>query len=543
MTALIQQILDELRSAWRFRWTALIAAFIISLCGWLAILALPDQYEAFARVFVDQRTALKPVLQGLAVDQDVGAELNYVRQSLLADPELEKIAVDSGVMPAQLTNNKLKSQILKDMGGRITLTVRSASDREEERNTAGQIYSISYKDGNRARALNVVKILVDTFVEKTLGGKLEGAATAQKFLETQLKDYEQRLRDAENRLAEFKKRNVGLMPSEGAGYFQQIQTEYDEVQKTKTALDTALAKRAELTKQIHGDAAVLSVGAGNTSGVGPAGAAGGDTLARISEAQARLDELLLKFTDKHPDVVAARQTLADLKKRREAEIEGLRRGDPNAAAATRASTNPVYQSLQLGINQADVEIAALRSELAQHQDKMSELRQRLNSAPQVEAQYAQLNRDYDVNKAQYAALLGNFQKAQLGEEADKAGSVRFEVVQPPSAGFQPVSAKRTLLIGVVLLASLVLGCALAYGMTLLRPVVISAKGLESFAGARVLGTVGAAFPQATRRVLRGETWSFSLAAGCLFLLFVSTLVLNWAGVRLTAQFFNHVVGA
>ena len=542
MTALIQRILDELRSAWRFRWTALIAAFVISLCGWLFILALPDQYEAFARVFVDQRTALKPVLQGLAVDQDVGAELNYVRQSLLADPELEKVAIDSGVMPANITNVKLKSQILKDMGSRISLTVRSASDREEERNTAGQLYSISYKDGNRARALKVVQILVGTFVEKTLGGKLEGAATAQKFLGAQLKDYEQRLRDAENRLAEFKKRNVGLMPSEGASYFQQLQTEYDEVQKTKTALDTALAKRTELTKQIHGDAAVLSVGAGSTPGVGPPGA-GGDTLARISEAQARLDELLLKFTDKHPDVVAARQTLADLKKRREAEIEGLRRGDPNAAAATRASTNPVYQSLQLGINQADVEIAALRSELVQHQDKMTELRQRLNSAPQVEAEYAQLNRDYDINKAQYAALLGNFQKAQLGEEADKAGSVRFEIVQPPTAGFQPVSAKRTLLIGVALLASLVVGAALAYGLTLLRPVVISAKGLETFSGARVLGTVGAAFPERTRGVLRRERWSFSVAASCLFLLFVGTLVLNWAGVRLTAQLFKNVVGA
>ena len=542
MTALIQRILDELRSAWRFRWTALIAAFVISLCGWLLILGLPDQYEAFARVFVDQRTALKPVLQGLAVDQDVGAELNYVRQSLLADPELEKVAIDSGVMPVSITNVKLKSQILKDMGSRISLTVRSASDREEERNTAGQLYSISYKDGNRTRALKVVQILVGTFVEKTLGGKLEGAATAQKFLGAQMKDYEQRLRDAENRLAEFKKRNVGLMPSEGASYFQQLQTEYDEVQKTKTALDTSLAKRAELTKQIHGDAAVLSVGAGSTPGVGPPGA-GGDTLARISEAQARLDELLLKFTDKHPDVVAARQTLADLKKRREAEIEGLRKGDPNAAAATRASTNPVYQSLQLGINQADVDIAALRSELVQHQDKMTELRQRLNSAPQVEAEYAQLNRDYDINKAQYAALLGNFQKAQLGEEADKAGSVRFEIVQPPTAGYQPISAKRTLLIGVALLASLVVGAALAYGLTLMRPVVISAKGLENFSGARVLGTVGAAFPERTRGVLRRERWSFSVAAGCLFLMFVGTLVLNWAGVRLTAQLFKNVVGA
>ena len=61
----------------------------------------------------------------------------------------------------------------------------------------------------------------------------------------------------------------------------------------------------------------------------------------------------------------------------------------------------------------------------------------MNSAPQVEAEYQQLNRDYDVNKAQYTALLESYQKARLGERADNAGSVRFEVVLPPTA---PVSA-------------------------------------------------------------------------------------------------------
>jgi polysaccharide chain length determinant protein (PEP-CTERM system associated) len=543
MTPLIEQILDDVRSSWRFRWPALALAFVISIAGWLAVFALPDQYEAYARVFVDQRTALKPVLQGLAVDQqDVGAELNYVRQSLLAGPEMEKIATQSGVLAASVANDKMKTQILRDMVNRIVLTVRSASDREEDRNTAGQIYSIGYKDGNRARALRVVQILVNTFVEETLGGKLESSATAQKFLESQLKDYEQRLRAAENRLADFKKRNVGLMPNDGASYFQQLQTEYDAVQKSKTSLDTALARRAELSKQLHGDTAITAVASAPASVVGGA-ASGGDTVARISEAQARLDELLLKFTDKHPDVIAARQTLEDLKKRRAAEIEGLRKGDPNAAAATRASINPVYQSLQLGINQADVEIAALRSELAQHQDRMAELRQRLNSAPQVEAEYAQLNRDYDVNKAQYAALLGNFQKAQLGAEADKAGSVRFEIVQPPTAGFQPVSANRSLLIGVVLLGSMVLGGALAYGLHWLRPVVMSVKGLENGAGVRVLGTVGPAFPQRSQRLERREKWSFSAATACLLVLFVTTLVLNWAGVRLTAQLLKNMVGA
>jgi polysaccharide chain length determinant protein (PEP-CTERM system associated) len=543
MTPLVEQIFDEARSAWRFRWPALGVALVVALCGWAAILSLPDEYEAYARIFVDTRTALKPVLQGLAVDQDVGTEVNFVRQSLLAGPQLEEIATQAGVLTPDITNDKQRQRILHDLAAAIVLTMKSASDRDEERNTAGQIYAVSYRDGSRARALKVVEVFMNTFVEKTLGGKLEGAATAQKFLEAQIKDYEARLRTAENRLADFKKRNVGLMPTDGVSYFAQLQAEIDAVTKTRTSLDTALARRAELQRQLHGDTAVMAVANSPAPSVTNNGANGGDTLARISEAQARLDELLLKFTDKHPDVIAARQTLDELKARRAAEIEGLRHGDPNAAAATRASSNPVYQSLQLGLNQADVEIAALRSEQVQHEQKVAELRQRLNSAPQVEAEYAQLNRDYDVNKAQYAALLANYEKAQLGEQADKAGSVRFELVQPPTAGFQPVSLKRSLLIAGALAVALVLGCAVAYVLHLLRPVVMSANGLEAIARAPVLGTVGPAFPRRTQVAARRDSWLFSAATVCLLVLFVAVLVANWSGLRLGTQLFKSVVGA
>ena len=107
MTPALEQAFDELRSAWRFRWIAFVTAFVLAVIGWIAVFAFPDRYEAYARVFVDTRTALKPALQGLTVDQDVDAQINYVRQSLLAGPQLEKTAIDSGVLPASVTLLKM----------------------------------------------------------------------------------------------------------------------------------------------------------------------------------------------------------------------------------------------------------------------------------------------------------------------------------------------------------------------------------------------------------------------------------------------------
>src|ERR1700692_2897456 len=96
----LDRVLDEVRGAWRFRWFGMAAACLVALLGWCLVFALPDQYAADARIFVDTRTALKPALQGLTTDQGVDGQINYVRQSLLEGPQLVQIAGDSRVMGA-----------------------------------------------------------------------------------------------------------------------------------------------------------------------------------------------------------------------------------------------------------------------------------------------------------------------------------------------------------------------------------------------------------------------------------------------------------
>jgi polysaccharide chain length determinant protein (PEP-CTERM system associated) len=531
MTPAFDHVFDEVRGAWRFRWIALITAFIVALIGWAVVFALPDRYEADARVFVDTRTALKPALQGLTIDQNVDGQINYVRQSLLEGPQLAQIAKDAGVLSPTETDERTRAKILISLSDRIVLGVFSAGSQGDERSTAGTIYTFHYTDGERARSLRVVEALLNTFVEETLGGKREGSQHAQRFLEAQIKDYEQRLSAAEDKLAAFKKKNVGLMPSDQGGYFAQLQKEVDDAKKAESDLSVAMSRRDELAKQLHSDSAISAAGSSAASGGRGAGG-GSDTLSRIQEAQAKLDELLLKYTDRHPDVIAMRATLAELNQRRATELANLRRGDASAIASSGAGNNPVYQSMQLELNKVDVEIAALRREVAQHQGTVADLRQRLNSAPQVEAEYQQLNRDYDVNKAQYTALLESYQKARLGERADNAGSVRFEIVLPPTSPLVPVWPKRTLLLGLIWLAALGVGGGIAYGLHTIKPILSSVRAVNELTPFRVLGVVSVAFPTAQREKIWRNVWRISAASACLVVALGIALALNWSGARL-----------
>jgi hypothetical protein len=217
------------------------------------------------------------------------------------------------------------------------------------------------------------------------------------------------------------------------------------------------------------------------------------------------------------------------------ELDNLRRGDATAVASSGAGNNPVYQNIQLELNKEDVDIAALRRELAQHQSTVADLRQRVNSAPQIEAEFQQLNRDYDVNKAQYTALLESYQKARLGERADNAGSVRFEVVLPPTSPVVPAWPKRTLFLGGIWLASLVAGAGVAYGLHTLKPVVSSVVVMNQLTPLPVLGVVSTAFPTHRWHVRRRELWRIAAAAFCLVLALALAVGLNRAGIRLRVE--------
>ncbi len=532
MQAQLEKLVEELNGIWRYRWQVLILAWIVGVLGWGVAIFWRDVYRANARVFVDTGTALKPVLQGLSVTQDVDAQLNFVRQSLLGTPVLTKIAEDTGLVSAGMDAVR-RTKVVEDMAGRVVISVRSGSDLGNEgRETSGIVYGIAYRDRVRTRSLAVVQALLKTLIDETLGGKREGSEEAQRFLESQIHEYEQRLSDAEQRLADFKKVNVGVMPTDQGGYFSRLQAEVEAVRSGNSALAVAESRRDEIQRQLRGESAVTAAPVavpGSPSG-------GGGTLDRIRETQTKLDELLLKFTDSHPDVIATRQTLEELKRRRNAEIEAMRQGDANAAANSGAGASPVYQSIQLALNQSDLDVATLRRQLDDHRARVAELRRALDTMPQVEAEYGQLNRDYDVNKTQFTALLVQLQKAKLGQDAENTGSLRFEVIEPPNADFRAMPPSRTMLVAAVLVLAMGAGLALGVVRSRSNPVFWSPSSLASMTGIGVLGVVDTAFPVASGRAVRRDVlWSSLALVGLIVLAGVLVCVSRSDLIKLPAD--------
>jgi polysaccharide chain length determinant protein (PEP-CTERM system associated) len=515
-------IVQQIRGAWRFRRPALLIAWLVCLIGWLIVLAWPDTYSAGARVYIDTRTRLSQVTEGIAVESNIASQAEGVREALLGGPQLEKVA--RLAIPG-FTGAPPDTQADIVQGLRTSLDVQASSEREGLKNQPADLYTITYTDRNRETARRVVDQLLRIFLANSLGGSQEGSEQAQQFLSQQISEYDKKLAAAEARLADFKREHAGLVPgATGGDYFSRLHLESDELDRDRLALTLAEQKRDELQRQ-------LSSETGSTNG------GGADTATQIRDTQARLDELLLRFTDKHPDVIAARRTLEDLKARQKAEIEAVRRGDQAAIAATGLASSPVYQGIKLQLSQIDVEVAGARQQVAGQEAKIAEQRKMINTAPQVEAEYERLDRDYAVTHTEYQALVDRLSRAKLSDKADATGVVRFEVVDPPTVNPDPVLPNRLKLILEVLAAGLGAGIGAAYLLHQLRPVFSSTRQLMEFTQLPVLGSVSMTWPERHRASARRAVWRYALGATTLLLLAVVVLLTD----DITSQFLHRFV--
>jgi hypothetical protein len=247
-------------------------------------------------------------------------------------------------------------------------------------------------------------------------------------------------------------------------------------------LSVAVNKRDELRGKLLG-------GTQGTSG-SAAGIAAIETSVdkQILETRQREAEMLLRFTDSHPDVVAMRETLERLEVARAAELADLRRNQASLGAP-RGSTSLVVQNLQIALNEAELQVTALRSQVLDRQRRVASLRERINTMPEIEAQLMRLNRDYDVTKAEYEKLLQRFEQARISDAADRIDEMRLRVIDLPIQAVNPAKPKRALLVLGVLVLSLGAGGAYALLRARLAPVVVSAQLKDRIADVPVIARI------------------------------------------------------
>lgn len=520
----MQEILQELRllirGMLRYRWVAMAVVWICCLLGWVGVYTMPNIYEARAKVYVDAESRLAKVMGQVGASPGVGTQVFVVQQAMLARPQLEKVAKETGII-TRAHNKEEREKLLVDLQNNIVV---STGYRNETRN----LYTITFQDQDREMSVAVVQKLLDTFVNDVLHLKEQGSEQVDSYLDEQLKHYSDQLSDAESKLADFKKEYVGLLPGETGGVFDRLQDEMNGLKKLQQELQTELDRREELRRQL---ATVNPYLPDNATGSAGAGVPGSSTEATIKDLEKRRADLLLTYTDRHPDVVAIDEQLKLLYDKRTQERQALQKSGTGVEGIANA-TNPVYQNAQIALNQSSVLIAGLRSQLEQRQATVRKLNEQVNSIPEIEAKYAKLTRDYGKFESLYDEIMIRKERERMGKAGEERDVVSFNIIEPPEAPLDPVAPRRALyLIGVFIL-SLGAGATTAFVLHQVHPVFHDVQTLRQVSRQPVLGAISLTWLEKYRHTRRAGMTSFLLVGCSLLALFAVTLVFQDVGLGL-----------
>lgn len=520
MHELAHMLLNELRGAWRYRWIAVLVAWLICLLGWTAVYSLPNTYMAYTQVYVDARSRLAEVMGQVGVSPSVGSRVFVVRQAMLAQPQLERVARETG-LSAGVTTAAEEEALYAELREKIIVDTGRTSE-------SSNLYTIAFEYYDRDIALAVVNTLLNTFVEDVLKLKESGTEQVDNYLADQLAYYQTKLGEADQSLANFKKENVGLLPGESGGVFERLQVQMAQLRQVDLELQIERDRRQELRRQLQSEDPYLPEGATGDTGIVLPGSRSAE---RIAELEKQRSELLLTFTARHPDVIALNEQLEQLYGQQEAERAALASTAGGMDGAANA-TNPVYQTAQIASNASSVRIVELESKLQQHRLTVADLREQIDTIPEVEAQLAALTRDYQQYQTLYSEILMRKERERMGKVEEGSDVVTFNVTDPPTVGLEPVGPKRTLMVFGVLILALGAGGGLAFVLNQLNPVFHDAESLRRFLDRPVLGQVSMTLLGPHKRRRRYDKVRFAAATSALFAFFTVVLVLQEPAVRL-----------
>ncbi|MAS41009.1 MAG: chain length-determining protein [Porticoccaceae bacterium] len=480
MEDILRQIIGYLRGMWLYRWWGLLAAWLFGAVAAGAIYLMPDRYESTARIYVDTQSVLKPLMSGLAVQPNVDQQIMILSRTLISRPNIEKL-IRMADLDLAVKNEQQREELITDLGK--TLKIRGAG--------RDNLFTLSYEDTQPERAKRVVQSLVSIFVESGLGDKRKDTDSARRFIEEQIKTYELRLDEAENRLKDFKIKNMALM-SGGKDYVSQVAEVSSELSQARLALKEAQNSRDALRRQLVGEEPVLLPDSPAQGKVSIPEIDG-----RIDALQKNLDTLLQRYTEQHPDVVGTRRVIEQLEAQKAEEVKAMA---AQGGSFGDVNSNPVFQQMKLALAESEARVASLQARVGEFEARQKQLQESANLLPQIEAELAQLNRDYEVNKKNYETLVARRESANMSVEMEStSGMAEFRLIDPPSVPLKPSAPNRLLLMPLAGLAAMAFGLAVTFLLSQLRPSFLDGRDLREVTGLPLLGTVSAAHDPVRRR--------------------------------------------
>jgi polysaccharide chain length determinant protein (PEP-CTERM system associated) len=442
----------------RRRWQFLLPFF----CGWVLVWGvswlLPSTYRSGTLILVEQPSVPEKYVVS-NIDSDIQHQLDSITQQILSRTRLLRIIDKLGLYPEE-RKHESQDDLVEKMSKDIEIELSHGDDRKL---SAFNIYYAS-RDPKMAQAATAE--LANLFITENLEQRQERSENTTKFLEDQLDQARIKLEAQEAKLRQFKDQHLGELPTQNQANLQILTGLQTQVQTNEDSLNRAKQQNAYLESLIN-QYRTMDSGTKSVEG-GPVGLAEIDK--QLDQLKAQLADLTSHYTDKHPDVRKTREQIARTELMRERIVAEMNNpattaspAQPAAAKPFDVKTGPVME-LESQLKANRLEIASREAEIKDEQSKINQYQARLNMAPVMEQQFADISRDYDQSKTDYESLLAKKNQSEMSTDLEKTQQgERFRMLDPPNLPIRPYKPNRLMLCGVGLAVGLILGGGFAFG--------------------------------------------------------------------------------
>lgn len=461
---------------WNNKRYIMLSMWIVCILGWLAVSTMPNQYKSSTKVHADTKNILKPLLNGLAVQGDTDEELAVISKTLLSRPNLEAIARQTD-MHLQYTTTEEYEAMLKDLAKDIDI-----------KGNRSKVYSITYQHKDPEMAKKIVEATLQKFTDSIAGQARQENNSATSFLTDQIESLKERLVDSETRLADFKRDNQDLLPSRGNNYYQSVANLKELIEDVDFLLREKDAEIASLKMRFSDSE---STGESKADAVVPF-TVGTQYDERLNDLKSILDQLRIKYTDAHPNIIEIVQNIELLESKRVVEQDRiLSQAEKGGITQSVDGENTAIQSLSVRIATLESEKQAITTRKNGLNEQLASLQSQLDLIPRVEAELVALTRDYDVTNESYHNLLARKESAELSKNVDQnTSSVNFIILEPPMKPLLPVGPPRIILYVAIFMLSFAIGVSVSFIASQLNSVVSGTTHLKNIVGKdNVIGTI------------------------------------------------------
>ncbi|MGB7408773.1 MAG: Wzz/FepE/Etk N-terminal domain-containing protein [Pontixanthobacter sp.] len=441
---------------WQRKWWIIIPAILGIVAAVAAVLLIPPVYRSNAIMLVESPTLPEEVI-GFDGTDVIDRRIAAIRQQITARPDLIELIERHGLYGDDRGDKPL-SEIIENMRSSISLVPTEASlagSRADERTIA---FELAFEYTQPAQAQAVAQDLMDRVLQLDARGNAEQATNTVQFLTDQASEMEMQIADLQSQIAQISAANGSVLSGAGAiitGGGGSYDIQIANLQRDNQALiqQRNAARNSDTRDPI------------------------------VTASEQRLAAARAIYAETHPDVIFAKQALAEARELAKSNVTKL----------------PVANiDQQIAFNNS--QISALRSAKAAEASRMNSSRQAQARAPLVQQRLSELQQQMSALDTRYQEVQNRLLSARAGVRAeDEQLGERLSVVEPPVIPDEPSWPDRLLLAAIGVLGGLGIGMTLALAIEILMRPIRDPSAIKSIFGASPLGVVPVIETKAPKR--------------------------------------------